>query len=349
MASSVLAELDALEQQARAELARLSTPEALQALRVELLGRKGRLTGILRQLGTVSAEDKPKIGKRANEVKQFLEAEFDRFLQTMGEQRVARQLGAGLDVTLPGRRLSPTGHTHPLTKTLWRIEQIFCDLGFSIYEGPELETDHYNFESLNIPPDHPARDMQDTFYVSHAQADYLLRTHTSPVQIRVMESQRPPIRMIAPGAVFRRDADVTHSPMFHQVEGLVVDVGITMQHLKGLLLNFLEQFFGQKVCLRFRPSYFPFTEPSAELDIGYVRKDGLMRLARRGEDDVTDWMEIMGCGMVDPAVFTAVRYDPRAVTGFAFGMGVERLAMLQWGIDDIRLFYESDVRFLRQF
>lgn len=349
MASSVLAELDQLEQQARSELAGLSKADELQALRVEFLGRKGRLTNILRQLGQVASEEKPTLGKRANEVKQFLEAEFDRVFQQFGSQQVAQQLQTGLDVTLPGRRLAAVGHAHPITTMARCIAQIFGELGFSIYEGPELETDYYNFEALNVPPDHPARDMQDTFYVRHANDSYLLRTHTSPVQIRVMEQHPPPIRMIAPGAVFRRDADVTHSPMFHQVEGLYVDVGVTMQHLKGVLLEFLDRLLGQKVCVRFRPSYFPFTEPSAEVDIGYVRGNGSLRLAHADANDVTDWMEVMGCGMVDPAVFKAVGYDARTVTGFAFGMGVERLAMLQWGIDDIRLLFESDVRFLKQF
>jgi phenylalanyl-tRNA synthetase alpha chain len=350
MASPVLAELDRLEEQARTALGSLQKAEDLQALRVEYLGRKGRLTTIMRSLRDVPREEKPLIGQRVNEVKTYLEAECDRQQKRFAARDIETSLGDAIDITLPGREAAPRGHAHPVRQMAQRIETIFTDFGFSIFEGPEVETDFHNFTALNMPADHPARDMQDTFYLAGAGEPLLLRTHTSSVQVRVMESQPPPIRMIAPGAAFRRDtADMTHSPMFHQVEGLCVDEGITFADLKGTLLAFLEAVFGAGVCVRFRPSFFPFTEPSAEIDIGYVQADGSMRIARRGEDIVSQWMEVLGCGMVDPAVFTAVGYDPEAVTGFAFGMGIERLAMLLWGVDDLRHFFESDMRFLRQF
>ncbi len=349
MLATLLAQLDQLETQARAELAGLRSSDALQALRVRYLGRKGLITGILSQLGHVAREDKPQLGNRANQCKQFIESECDRLGAELASQQIDIALTEQIDVTLPGRLLTPRGCAHPVMQMQQRIEGIFADLGFSIFDGPEVESDYYNFEALNIPADHPARDMQDTFYVqgSAGASPLLLRTHTSPVQIRVMKNQPPPIRMIAPGAVFRRDADVTHSPMFHQVEGLVVDRRVTFAQLQWTLTHFLEQIFGVGVRTRFRPSFFPFTEPSAEIDIGYVRSDSAMRMAR-GSEAVTGWLEVLGCGMVDPAVFEAVGYDPDQVSGFAFGLGVERFAMLQHGIDDIRLLFESDVRFLEQ-
>lgn len=346
MTGGVLAQLSQLEAQARSELAALDSAEALQDLRVRFLGRKGLLTAILRQMGAVPAEEKPLVGRRANEVKTFLESAIATQDSVLQGRALAADLTEQIDITLPGRQLLPRGAPHPIRIMARRVEQIFTDLGFAVHEGPEVESDYHNFEALNMPPDHPARDMQDTFYVQSIRP-LLLRTHTSPVQIHVMERQQPPIRIIAPGAVFRRDADITHSPMFHQVEGLCVDRGVTFAHLKGVLLQFLQTLFGRTVCVRFRPSFFPFTEPSAEIDLGYVRAGGLRLATAPGE--VTDWMEVLGCGMVDPAVFTAVGYDPRRVTGFAFGMGVERLAMLQWGIDDIRLLTQGDLRFLEQF
>lgn len=347
MSGNVLARLDELEVQARSELSAVATPEQLQDLRVRFLGRKGLLTSILRQMGDVPREEKPQVGQRANQIKSFIETALDQQSSSLTAVDLQSELREQLDASLPGRALARVGSEHPIIKMSQRIEQIFSDLGFSIFEGPEVEDDFHNFEALNIPPDHPARDMQDTFYVGSGAQNLLLRTHTSPVQIHVMKEHKPPIRMIAPGAVYRRDADVTHSPMFHQVEGLVVDTNITFRHLKGMLMEFLRTLFDGDVCVRFRPSFFPFTEPSAELDLGYTR-DGGFRLARK-ESEVTDWLEVLGCGMVDPAVFEAVGYDPRAVSGFAFGLGVERFAMLEYGIDDIRLFYESDLRFLRQF
>lgn len=348
MSHDLLGQLEQIEHTARAELARLAEPDAVQAFRVRYLGRKGALTGILRQMGTLTAEERPRVGQRANEIKTCLEHELSRLQQALQRQAVSSDLADRLDVTLPGRRLSRLGHVHPITAMMHELQTIFLGLGFSIHDGPNVENEYYNFEALNMPADHPARDMQDTFYLHSEGTHCLLRTHTSPVQIRVMEHQKPPIRVIVPGAVFRRDADVTHSPMFHQIEGLFVDEGINFMHLKGVLTKVVEEIFGDGVCARFRPSYFPFTEPSAEMDLGYTKQPDGVRLARRGEA-VSGWLEILGCGMVDPAVFEAVGYDASQCTGFAFGLGVERIAMLKWGIDDIREFFESDVRFLEQF
>ncbi|MBI2343296.1 MAG: phenylalanine--tRNA ligase subunit alpha [Deltaproteobacteria bacterium] len=344
----MLQELGRLEALARAELTAITTAEELQALRVRFLGRKGLLTTILRQMGTVPAAEKPLVGRRANDVKAMLEASLDAHRETLAHASIAAALTDRLDMTLPGRRPATDGHEHPIRQMTRRVLAICTDLGFSIFDGPEVESEQHNFEALNMPADHPARDMQDTLYVEAGACQRLLRTHTSPVQIRVMLAQPPPVRIVAPGAVFRRDADVTHSPMFHQVEGLYVDHGVTFQHLKGTLLQVLERLFGEGISVRFRPSFFPFTEPSAEIDLGYHRDAHGMRLARHGAEPVTDWLEILGCGMVDPAVFEAVGYDATAVSGFAFGLGIERLAMLEWGIDDIRRFYENDLRFLTQ-
>ncbi|MBI4238159.1 MAG: phenylalanine--tRNA ligase subunit alpha [Deltaproteobacteria bacterium] len=347
----MLQELNGLESAARTALAEVRDEACLQAVRVQFLGRKGGLTAVLKRLGECTPEERPIVGQRANAVKALLEAEIERVHSTLQAGHLAEALGDRMDVSLPGRAPTPAGYPHPISTTMERIVGIFRCLGFSTYEGPEVETEYHNFEALNMPADHPARDMQDTFYLQPLQsgaAPLLLRTHTSPVQVRVMQSHPPPLRLIAPGAVYRRDADVTHSPMFHQVEGLYVDTDVTFRHLKGMLQLFVEQLFGDAVQTRFRPSFFPFTEPSAEMDLGYLRDANGMRFARAG-DAVTGWMEVLGCGMVDPAVFTAVGYDPTQVTGFAFGVGVERIAMLLHGVDDIRFFFDSDLRFLSQF
>ncbi len=278
-------------------------------------------------------------GKKANEVKLSLEALFKDTLVRLESQDT--QSGPAIDVSLPGRRV-PYGALHPITQITDRICEIFSRMGFDIAEGPEVEKDYYNFEALNIPKDHPARDMQDTFYVSE---NVVLRTHTSPIQVRVMEKTRPPVRVIAPGKVYRCDSDITHTPMFHQIEGLLVDKKVSFGDLKGILTAFVHQIFDERTRLRFRPSFFPFTEPSAEVDILCVMCRGKgCRVCKQ-----TGWLEVLGSGMVDPAVFQNVGYDPDRYTGFAFGMGIERIAMLKFGIDDIRKFFENDLRFLRQF
>ncbi len=311
----------------------------LDSIRVRYLGRKGDLAQLFKQLGNASPEDRPRLGKLLNEAKEGIE----KFLAEAVERGKDRLLGRGsrIDVTVPGRR-PLQGRLHPITRTTCEIVRIFSWLGFETVEGPEVELDYYNFEALNIPKDHPARDMQDTFYISD---DVVLRTHTSPIQVRVMEKRRPPIRIIAPGRTYRCDSDVTHTPMFHQVEGLMVGENISFGDLKGILTVFVHQMFGADIGLRFRPSFFPFTEPSAEVDIQCVmcKGDGCRVCSHTG------WLEILGSGMVDPEVFKMVGYDPDTVTGFAFGMGIERIAMLKFGIDDLRLFYENDIRFLRQF
>ncbi len=324
----------------RREAREAADPEALEALRVKYLGRKGVLTSVLRGLKDLDPEARRRVGATANQAKGSLETALAEALTALKEA-AARAGAPAIDVTLPGRR-GPLGRLHPLTRTMDEICDIFLHLGFEAVTGPEVELDWYNFEALNLPPDHPARDMQDTFYFNDK---VLLRTHTSPMQIRVMEKRRPPVRIIAPGKVYRRDSDMTHSPMFHQVEGLLVDRGITFADLKGVLTEFVHQMFGPEVSLRFRPSYFPFTEPSAEIDIACVicRGEGC-RVCK-----ITGWLEVLGAGMVHPAVFEAVGYDPEEFTGFAFGLGVERIAMLKYGIDDIRLFFDNDLRFLKQF
>jgi phenylalanyl-tRNA synthetase alpha chain len=329
-----------LEDTALQEIRRVQSPEALELLRVKYLGRKGDLTLILRGLKDLEPELRRQVGQEANRAKLALEAALAEALA--GLKAAARRAAAqAIDVTLPGRR-PPLGRLHPITRTMQEICDILLHLGFEAVEGPEVELDWYNFEALNLPPDHPARDMQDTFYFSD---QVLLRTHTSPMQIRTMEQRRPPVRIIAPGRVFRRDSDLTHTPMFHQVEGLLVDKNVSLADLKGTLTTFIHEMFGPEVGVRFRPSYFPFTEPSAEVDIECVicRGEGC-RVCK-----ITGWLEILGSGMVHPAVFEAVGYDPEEYTGFAFGLGVERIAMLKYGIDDLRLFFENDLRFLRQF
>jgi phenylalanyl-tRNA synthetase alpha chain len=332
--------LDALEAEATVAVA-AADEGALEDLRVRYLGRRGSLTTILRGLGDLPPEARPVVGQRANAVKAAIEGALEARRLAL---RAAARVGLAadrLDSTLPGRP-PMLGGLHPLTATLEDILEIFASLGFAVAEGPEVELDYYNFEALNIPKDHPARDMQDTFYITD---EVLLRTHTSPVQVRVMEAQPPPVRVVVPGKVYRRDADVTHSPMFHQVEGLLVDEGVTFADLKGTLTAFVRLFFGEATRLRFRPSFFPFTEPSAEVDISCVICRGAgCRVCSQG-----GWLEILGAGMVDPEVFRFVGYDSERFTGFAFGMGVERIAMLRYGIDDIRLFFENDLRFLEQF
>jgi len=321
-----------------AELGRVTDLSALERLRLEVLGRRGTLAQLFKGLGSLSAEERPGVGKLLNEARARLEGAFDTARDCLAS---ASRQGPAVDVTLPGRA-PQLGRLHPITQVSVEIASIFQRLGFEVAEGPEVELDYYNFEALNIPKDHPARDMQDTFYVSDS---ILLRTHTSPIQVRVMETRKPPVRVIAPGKVYRRDSDITHSPMFHQVEGLMVDKDVSLGDLKGILAVFVHQMFGAEVDLRFRPSFFPFTEPSAEVDIQCVIcGGGGCRVCKE-----TGWLEILGSGMVDPEVFKMVGYDPDEVTGFAFGMGVERIAMLKFGINDLRLFFENDLRFLEQF
>jgi len=327
---------------ALADIAGARSTSALEQVRVRVLGRSGELTALLRGLGKVPAADRPRLGEEVNRAKERLEAELAARLVALKaeEHRLALQAQRP-DLSLPGRAIPP-GAVHPLARVQDEIIEIFGGLGFSVAEGPEVETDYYNFAALNFPDDHPARDMQDTFHLS---ADTLLRTHTSPVQIRTMKAQRPPVRYIFPGKTYRRDADTTHSPMFHQVEGLAVDTNISMGDLKGTLEHFAREMFGSRVSIRFRPSFFPFTEPSAEADVSCFGCGGSgCRLCKQ-----SGWLEILGSGMVHPNVLRNVGYDPEEVTGWAFGMGVERVAMLKYRIDDIRLFFENDLRFLGQF
>jgi phenylalanyl-tRNA synthetase alpha chain len=314
-------------------------PKALDQARIRFLGRKGELAQLFKQLGGVPEEERREVGRLLNEAKTRLEDLFSEKSEKSRELEAGRR--ESIDVTVPGRR-PPSGRFHPITLIAAEICRIFNWLGFETVEGPEIELDYYNFEALNIPKDHPARDMQDTFYISE---DVVLRTHTSPIQVRTMEKRKPPVRIICPGRTYRRDSDVTHTPMFHQVEGLMVGEGISLGDLKGILTTFVHQMFGANVGLRFRPSFFPFTEPSAEVDIQCVMCRGTGCRVCKG----TGWLEILGSGMVDPEVYKYVGYDPEKVTGFAFGMGIERIAMLKFGIDDLRLFYENDLRFLAQF
>jgi len=317
-----------------------SSLEQLQQMRIDFLGKKGCVSQIMKDLRTVSADEKPLVGKQINEFKQHIEQLLVGKTDAL-KKNGQRSTGQGFDTSLPGKK-ELTGSIHPISQILAEITTIFFSLGFQVEEGPEIETDYYNFEALNIPKDHPARDMQDTFYI---EDEVVLRTHTSPVQIRVMENQQPPLRIIAPGKVYRCDSDVSHTPMFHQIEGLMVDENISFSHLKGVLNIFLHQVFGKQTEVRFRPSFFPFTCPSAEIDIRCVMCSGKgCRVCSQ-----TGWLEIMGAGMVDPAVFQSVNYDSEKWTGFAFGMGIERIAMLKYGINDIRLFFENDLRFLKQF
>jgi phenylalanyl-tRNA synthetase alpha chain len=335
-------ELEKLRSEVLISISQASTEKELSEIRVGVLGRKGSLTQLLKRLGTLPEEDRREIGKRANQVKGDLEKRVEETLLQIQERERREALEKEkIDVTLPGRRV-PSGKRHPLTQILDEIIDIFSRLGFEVAEGPEVELDYYNFEALNIPRGHPAREMQATFFISE---EVVLRTHTSPMEVRTMEKHPPPVRIISPGPAYRRDSDPTHSPMFHQVEGLLVDKGITFADLKGVLTVFVHQMFGKETRLRFRPSFFPFTEPSAEIDIECFICGG----KGCGVCSNTGWLEILGSGMTDPAVFGFVDYDPEEVTGFAFGMGVERIAMLKYGINDIRLFFTNDLRFLKQF
>jgi phenylalanyl-tRNA synthetase alpha chain len=335
-------DLEELRVKAISELNQAETEEALLAIKTRYLGRKGLLTSLLRNVSQAPLEERPLFGRRSNEVKEILAEAIDKSLQRVTlKKREQALLGDKIDVTLPGRAVRP-GRLHPIVRVSREICEIFAGLGFSVVEGPEIELDYYNFEALNIPKDHPARDMQDTFYI---EDNIVLRTHTSPVQIRTMEKLKPPVRVLSPGRVYRPDSDISHTPMFHQIEGLLVDKGITFGDLKGVLTFFIEKIFGEDTVIRFRPSFFPFTEPSAEVDIRCVicRGTGCRVCGQSG------WLEILGSGMVDPEVFKNVGYDPEEISGFAFGLGLERIAMLKYGVSDIRLFFENDWRFLEQF
>jgi len=328
-----------IERKALQELAEVKDLPGLEKFRVAYLAKKGVLTSLMKRLGELSPAERPEAGQLLNKLKGTLTERFEEARERILSRTV--EDASFLDVTLPGREPA-RGHLHPLTQVLKEICQIFGKMGFRVVKGPNVELDYYNFEALNIPRDHPARDMQDTFYVSE---NVVLRTHTSPMQVRTMEKQAPPVSIIAPGKVYRRDSDVSHTPMFHQVEGLLVDKGVTLGDLKGTLTTFVHQMFGRDTSLRFRPSFFPFTEPSAEVDIRCVICKG--KGCRTCKN--TGWLEILGSGMVDPEVYRFVHYEPEIYSGFAFGLGIERVAMLKYGIDDIQLFYRNDMRFLRQF
>jgi phenylalanyl-tRNA synthetase alpha chain len=324
------------------ELSEAGTTASLESLRVKYLGKKGLVTAELKTLGTLPPEERKAFGQGVNELKDAVAEALGARKDSLRNAELRDALMAeAIDVTMPGKH-EPMGRTHPINQTLARMIEIFTDMGFGVEIGPEVETDFYNFEALNIPRDHPARDMQDTFYISD---DVVLRTHTSPVQIRAMERLTPPFRIIAPGKVYRCDADVSHTPMFHQIEGLMVGEDISFAHLKGILEAFIQKFYGKDTPVRFRPSFFPFTEPSAEMDIGCIFCKGSGCRICKG----TGWIEILGSGMVNPRVFEMAGYDPEKVVGFAFGLGVERIAMLNYSIDDLRMMFENDIRFLRQF
>jgi phenylalanyl-tRNA synthetase alpha chain len=334
--------LEDLESRALAELRSAAGDAAIQGIRTQYLGRKGMLTAFLREMGSLLPEERPAVGQMANRIKASLEEAAEKALEAeRSSNKRGRLLLERVDFSLPGRRIG-VGSKHLITRTTEKIVEIFGRLGFEVSEGPEVELDYYNFEALNFPKDHPARDMQDTFYFS---SNVVLRTHTSPVQVRTMESRKPPLRVIAPGRVYRHDSDPTHSPMFHQVEGFIVDRNVTFADLKGTLTYFVHELFGSEFQMRFRPSFFPFTEPSAEVDIQCVmcQGEGCSVCKKSG------WLEILGSGMIDPEVFRFVGYDPEEYSGFAFGLGVERIAMLQAGIGDIRIFYENNMQFLAQF
>jgi len=335
--------LDDLKAEATAAIESAGDSAALEKLRVEWLGKKGRVTDLLKSLGQLDADERPKVGAEINAVKQLLNEQISERKETLQQAAIAAQLAAeALDVTLPGRR-EDLGALHPITRTIDRMAAYFGALGFEVVEGPEIEDDYHNFEALNIPAHHPARAMHDTFYIDDT---HVLRTHTSGVQVRTMETREPPLRVICPGRVYRCDSDLTHSPMFHQVEGLLIDENVSFGQLKGIIQEFLHAFFEQDgLAVRFRPSYFPFTEPSAEVDIQCVKCAGEGCRICSG----TGWLEVMGCGMVHPRVLEMSGVDTERYQGFAFGMGVERLAMLRYGIGDLRLNFENDLRFLAQF
>lgn len=346
----MIEQLEAIRREGEQAAAAAETPAAVEEVRVRFLGKKGLLTTLLRDMGQLPPGERPVVGRLANEAKDSLErtltGRLDELQSADRERRLAEE---AVDVTLPGRPVH-LGHAHPLRVVWLEIEEIFRGMGYEVFEGPEVEFDRFNFEALNIPKGHPARDMQDSFYITD---EILLRTHTSPAQIRFMQQRAPelPVRMIAPGRVYRRDDDATHSPVFHQVEGLLVDRGVAFGDLKGTLLAFARQMFGARASIRLRPSYFPFTEPSAEVDVSCTicdargRVNGQTCRACKG----TAWLEVLGAGMVHPVVLRNGGYDPEQVTGFAFGMGIERLTMLKYGVDDLRLFFQNDLRFLTQF
>jgi len=324
-------DLEAIIQEAQAAVANANTSVELDAVRVEFMGKKGKVTDLMKGLGKLSNEERPAAGQKINQVKQQIQSLINNKIQTQQEAALNAKLAdESVDVTLPGRSQA-LGNLHPVNRTIERIEGFFADLGFSVKTGPEIEDGFHNFDALNIPANHPARADHDTFYFN---PDVMLRTQTSGVQIRTMETQQPPLRIISPGRVYRNDYDQTHTPMFHQVEGLMVDKNVSFAELKGILHDFLNHFFEAEMTVRFRPSYFPFTEPSAEVDV--MGKDG-------------KWLEVLGCGMVHPNVLKAVNIDHEEYTGFAFGMGVERLTMLRYGVNDLRAFFENDLRFLKQF
>ena len=343
MTTPILQDLDAIVSEARESLAAVIDSVDLDQVKARYLGKSGRLTGVLKQLGTLAPEGRRDAGARVNQAKTTVETLLDSKRQELEASALAQKLSAeALDVTLPGRGLG-RGGLHPITKTIERIQEIFASVGFAVADGPEIETDFYNFTALNIPEDHPARAMHDTFYIDDK---HVLRTHTSPVQVRYMQTHRPPIRIIAPGRVYRVDDDATHSPMFHQIEGLWVGEEVSFAGLKGLLVDFTRMFFEQdNLRARFRPSFFPFTEPSAEMDIGCVNcaGEGCRVCGQSG------WLEVLGCGMVHPNVLRHAGIDSEKMLGFAFGLGVERMAMLMHKINDLRMFYENDLRFLKQF
>jgi len=324
-------DLEAIVKKAQEEIASCSSVAALDEIRVNYMGKKGELTALLKALGKVSPEERPKMGQKINEAKQQVQQAIQSRGDALKEAELNKKLASeSIDITLPGRKDVPGG-LHPVSRTIKRIERFFGDLGFEVKSGPEVEDGFHNFDALNIPAHHPARADHDTFYFN---PDVMLRTQTSGVQIRTMEAEQPPLRIISPGRVYRNDYDQTHTPMFHQVEGLMVDKNVNFAELKGILHDFLRNFFEQDLKVRFRPSYFPFTEPSAEVDV----------MGENGK-----WLEVLGCGMVHPNVLKAVNIDPEEYTGFAFGMGVERLTMLRYGVDDLRAFFENDLRFLKQF
>ena len=335
-------ELEQIASEAAAAIAAATELSALDDLRVEYLGKKGRLTGLLKSLGSLSNDERPAAGAKINDVKQALQNQINEHKERLERSALDSKLATEtIDVTLPGRA-EEIGGLHPVTRTMERIQEFFTRIGYDVETGPEIEDDYHNFEALNIPSHHPARAMHDTFYIDPST---VLRTHTSPVQVRTMENQAPPIRIICPGRVYRCDSDITHTPMFHQVEGLVVDKDNSFADLKGVIDQFLKAFFEADLPVRFRPSYFPFTEPSAEVDIqcANCRGEGCRVCSQTG------WLEVMGCGMVHPNVLSSCDLDADQYTGFAFGMGVERLAMLRYGVNDLRLFFENDLRFLKQF
>jgi phenylalanyl-tRNA synthetase alpha chain len=342
LANWIFMQLTELTLAAQQSIATTQDLTALEQLRVHYLGKKGVLTEQMKQLAKLPPEQRPQFGQLVNEAKNTIQQVLDARRATLQAEALAVQLAANrVDVTLPGRA-QKSGGLHPITLTLQRITELFTKIGFQVAEGPEIEDDYHNFEALNIPTYHPARAMHDTFYFD---ARTLLRTHTSPVQVRIMENQQPPLKIIAPGRVYRCDSDLTHTPMFHQIEGLMIDTDISFADLTGILDDFLKQFFAKDLAVRFRPSYFPFTEPSAEVDVQCVVCGGHgCRVCKQ-----SGWLEVLGCGMVHPNVFTNVGIDHEQYTGFAFGMGVERLAMLRYGVNDLRLFFENDLRFLKQF